>query len=210
MSRKHRRAVAWMLVVVMSLSPSLVYARTFESAASAAARAEKPKIDLSYVTPDSAAVVVAFPRHVLTAPEMEMLPVEVLSAAGMQKAGIDPLQIDQILAVVEPPKDGAIGAAVVVKTASPLEQEKLLPSLSAVYRRRPIGRQAVPPRGQSDDARRFPRRRPHGAGGNGRDGSQIGRQPCRPEGRSHKPHVRRGWPSRRTRWRFCASSRSGR
>ena len=55
MSRKHRRAIAWMLVVVMSFSPSLVYAQTPESAASAAAPAEKPKIDLSYVTPEAAA-----------------------------------------------------------------------------------------------------------------------------------------------------------
>ncbi len=125
MSRKHRRAIAWLLVAVMSFSPSLVYAQAAETAASAAVPVPKPKLDLSYVTPETAAIVVAFPRHVLTAPEMEMLPVEVFTAAGLKELGIDPAQIEQILAVVEPPQAGAMLAAVVVEMASPLGQEKL-------------------------------------------------------------------------------------
>ena len=79
MSRKHRTAIAWLLVVVMTYSPALVHAQP--SAAS------KPAIDLGYITPDTFAAIVAYPRYVLTAPEMELLPTELFTAAGKKELG---------------------------------------------------------------------------------------------------------------------------
>ncbi len=131
MSRKHRCAMAWMFAVVLFLSHGLVYAQEPESAAASAAPAEKPKIDLTYVDPDAAAVVIAFPRHVLTAPEWKILPVEVISAFGLKEIGIDPVQIEQVLFVVEPAPAGPPLAGFVMEMASPLGQGKLLAPLLA-------------------------------------------------------------------------------
>ena len=55
----------------------------------------------AYVTPETVAAAVAFPRRVLTAPEMEMLPVEVLSALGKKELGIDPVEIEQVMVIVD-------------------------------------------------------------------------------------------------------------
>ncbi len=124
MTRKHRRVVVWTLIAAMTYAPSIVYAQM--PSAKLAARPAKPKIDLGYVTPETAAVVVAYPRHVLTAPGMEMLPTEVMTAAGLIELGIDPLAIEQIMVVAEPPVGGPPGVAVVARMAEPVPQGKIL------------------------------------------------------------------------------------
>jgi prepilin-type processing-associated H-X9-DG protein len=128
MRRKHRAAVAWLLVIVMAMSPSMVYAQQ------PAAAVGKPaggglKLDLGYVTPETVAAVVVHPRRVLTSPEMEMLPTEVLSAAGKKELGIDPVEIEQILLIAEPPQAGPPQAGIVVRLASPLGAGEILPQL---------------------------------------------------------------------------------
>ncbi len=128
MYRRFQRAIAWILIVSMTYSPSLVYAQP-PAAAKQAPAGDAAKIDLSYVTPESCAAVALFPRRVLTSPAMEMLPVEVLTAAGMKELGIDPMQIEQLVAIVEPPVGGPPGAVVVVHLASPLGQGKILGQL---------------------------------------------------------------------------------
>ena len=189
MSRKHRRAVAWMLVVVMSLSPSLVYAQTFESAAARRPKAED-RPELRHAGQCSRGGRLSSPRADRAGNGD--------AAGGSAFGGRDaegwhrpaPNRPDSRRGRAAKGRGdwrrgrGEDGLSAGAREASAVA--------AAVYRRRPIGRQAVPPRGQSDDARRFPRRQPHGAGGNGRNGSQIGRQPCRPEGRSHEPHVGAG------------------
>ena len=84
------------------------------------------KLDLGYVTPGTVAAAVVFPRRVLTAPEMEMLPIEVLSAVGKKELGIDPVEIEQALLIAEPPQAGPPGAAIVLHMASPLGPGKIL------------------------------------------------------------------------------------
>ena len=84
------------------------------------------KLDLGYVTPETVAAAVVFPRRVLTAPEMEMLPIEVLSALGKKELGIDPVEIEQAILIAEPPQAGPPGAAIVLHMASPLGSGKIL------------------------------------------------------------------------------------
>ena len=125
MCRTHRAAIVWILIATMTFSPTLVYAQPPVIAQQAPAAA-KAKIDLGYVTPDTCAAVVLYPRHVLTAANMEMLPVEVLSAAGKKELGIDPVEIEQAMAIAEPPQGGPPAAAVVLRMATPLGQGKIL------------------------------------------------------------------------------------
>ena len=81
-----RKRIVWGLVALLVVSPSLSYAQQGANAAPA------KKIDVSYITPDAVLAVVAHPRRVLTAPEMEMFPIEILSAVGKQQLGIDPVE----------------------------------------------------------------------------------------------------------------------
>lgn len=117
--RRHLSAVAWLLIVVMSLTPAFSYAQPPATRPPAAAGA-KAAVDLGYVTAETVAAVVVHPRRVLTAPEMEMLPIEVISAAGKKELGIDPLDVEQVLAIAEPPQEGPPAVAVVLRFAKPL------------------------------------------------------------------------------------------
>ncbi len=87
-------------------------------------------LDLTYVTQDAVAAVVLHPRAVLTDPAMQMLPLEVFSAAGKQQAGIDPADVEQIIAFVETPQGaGPPGVGVIVRLAKPFDRDSLLPAL---------------------------------------------------------------------------------
>lgn len=120
MFRKYQAVISWILAAAMTVSPSLVQAQQPVTAG----HTDSAKIDLTYVTPDTAAAVVAFPHRVLTVPEMEMLPIEVLSAWGIKEIGIDPVEIEQAMLLAEPPQAGPPGAAVVLHMAKPLPASK--------------------------------------------------------------------------------------
>ena len=76
MRRKHRRTIPWLLSVTMTLTllPSLAFCQPMV--------APEMIVDLGYITPDTVAAVVAYPRYVLSHPAMEMLPVEVITGVG--------------------------------------------------------------------------------------------------------------------------------
>jgi len=117
----------------MTVSPSMVCAQqpTVVGIATAGqADAENSaKLDLGYVTPDAVAAVAIFPKRVLTSPQMEMLPTEVLSALGKKELGIDPVEVEQALLIAEPPQAGPPGVAVVLSMASPIGPGKILAQL---------------------------------------------------------------------------------
>jgi prepilin-type processing-associated H-X9-DG protein len=87
------------------------------------------KLDLGFVTPDAVVAVVAHPRRVLTAPESEMLPTEVITAAGKKEAGFDPLQLEQAMIVIEPPGTDEPQVGLVLRFAVPVDEKGLLPAL---------------------------------------------------------------------------------
>ena len=131
MCRKYRGVISWMLIAVMSCSPMLVYARSV--AAGETTAQGKAKVDLGYITPKTTAALVVYPKHVLSAPGMEMLPTEVFTAAGTKDLGIDPMQVEQVVAIAEAPQtmppQGPPRVAVVLRLAKPVDQDKLFPHL---------------------------------------------------------------------------------
>jgi len=85
------------------------------------------KLDLGYVTPESTAAAVIHPRRVLTAPEMEILPTEVITAAGKQHLGIDPSEVEQVMVIAEPPVPGRPPqVGIVLRMAKPLPEGRIL------------------------------------------------------------------------------------
>ena len=130
MFRNYQAVISWTLAVTMTVSPTMVV-RNSRSLSETPRQGKQrrrsaAKLDLGFVTPDTVAAALAFPRRVLTAPEMEMLPVEVLSALGKQQLGIDPVEIEQALLIAEPPLAGPPGAAAVLRMASPLGSGPIL------------------------------------------------------------------------------------
>jgi hypothetical protein len=112
------------LVSLIAGSAALAQAPAAAPTASAAA------IDRGYITPDAVLAAVAHPRRLLTAPEMELLPLEIISAAGLKEMGLDPVQLEEVLAIAvvkdtkQPPQLG-----LVLRFAEPLRQGGLLPEL---------------------------------------------------------------------------------
>jgi hypothetical protein len=120
--------IASVLAVVMTVSPMMVYAAPAAEGEQNAN--DRPKVDLGYITPETMAAAVVYPRHVLTAPEMEMMPIEVVSAAVKKGCGLDPAEIEQIVVLVEPPTAGPPQFAAVLRLAAPLpEGQEIFPEL---------------------------------------------------------------------------------
>ena len=90
-------------------------------------RAEVAGSPLKYVAPDACAVVVLRPKQVFDAESMRMLPLEVIQAAGIKEAGVDPLRIEQIVVSAAPPREGPPAFAVhaVFASASELKRGRL-------------------------------------------------------------------------------------
>ncbi len=124
MIRWHGKLIVWIMIASMLYSPALVFAAQQTPAENQA------KVDFGYVTPAAAGAAAVFPRRVLTAPEMEMLPLEVITAWGEKVLGFDPLEIEWALVFFEMPEGGATMAepplvAVVLHAAKPFPKGKL-------------------------------------------------------------------------------------
>jgi uncharacterized protein DUF1559 len=117
-----------LLVGVLVLALIVAYTA---STARAQGLSASDRLDLSYVTPDAVAAIVAFPSRVLKAPEMEMLPHEVLTAFGKRDLGLEPADIDQIMVVAEVANGGPPLVAGVVRFAKPYQLDGLLPELAS-------------------------------------------------------------------------------
>jgi hypothetical protein len=103
MHRRHWGVAAYGLVVAMCCSP-LMDADARQGPAESAVVGGKTQIDLRFITPDTTAVAIVYPRRILTAPGAEAFPREFVAAAGRKLLGIDPMEIEQVLAVAEMPK----------------------------------------------------------------------------------------------------------
>lgn len=83
------------------------------------------KIDLTYVTPQAAALVSLRPHQLLTSPNTAMLPVEVVSAAGLEHLGIDPADVVEVVLFLEPPSVMGLQYGAVIKFAKPFRLSDL-------------------------------------------------------------------------------------
>jgi hypothetical protein len=93
-------------------------------------------IDLTYVQPDAFAVVVAHPRAFFEAPEMELFPREVVTAAVMKEAGVDPAKIDRVvisIANFNPPREPSVAG--VAYFSEPLDPNLALGQIKARAKR---------------------------------------------------------------------------
>jgi len=85
---------------------------------------------LAYLTDTVAAAAIAHPARVLTDPQLEMLPIEVISAAGKKELGIDPVDVEQVLLMAEPPGPaGPPQVGVVIRFTKPYAMDEVLPML---------------------------------------------------------------------------------
>ena len=113
------RGLCWLMAMLMFTTPSLpVLAQ--ESGRSAS----------TYLLPQACVVVSMRPRQLLTSPAMQMLPIEVLQAAALQHASIDPLEVESLLLSVEPPMVGPPNYSLLT-VFTPDYQAKLHPRLTA-------------------------------------------------------------------------------
>jgi type II secretory pathway pseudopilin PulG len=119
MVRCRQKFVCWLLVVTMVVTPCAVSAQQPPAAGAPGV------VDLNYITPNAVLAAVAYPRRVLQAPEMEMMPVEIISATSTKELGIEPLDVEQVLLVVEPPAAGPPGAGLVLRFTKPYQLDQL-------------------------------------------------------------------------------------
>jgi hypothetical protein len=121
MRRNQRTAIVWALFAAMALSASMLRAQAPATETSSAAASAK--LDLGYITPGTVAAVVLHPQRVLKSPDLDFLPTEVISAAGLKELGIDPVEIEQVLVIAE----AAPGkAGIVLRMASPPAKGKII------------------------------------------------------------------------------------
>jgi type II secretory pathway pseudopilin PulG len=96
--------------VVKAQAPGAAVAKR---AAKAAVPDAKP-LDLTYVQPDAFAVAVFHPRAFFEAPELELFPREVITAAVMKETGIDPATVERVVisyANFQPPQEPSFAVA---------------------------------------------------------------------------------------------------
>ena len=63
-------------------------------------------LDLAYIPAEAVSVIVAHPQAVLSGPDAEWIPVEVITAQGMKEFGVDPLKIREAIVLFASPTEG--------------------------------------------------------------------------------------------------------
>jgi hypothetical protein len=90
----------------------------------------KGALDLRHIPPDAVGALVLHPRRILALPDLELLPVEILSARVVAETGIDPTDVEQLVALVGPPLAGRLPEwGIIVRLAKAHDQDKILPRL---------------------------------------------------------------------------------
>jgi len=123
------RLVCWVMAGVTPLAPSAgIYAQT-AAQTTAGAGAKSTPLRLEYLAPNSAAILVARPRQLLTCEATKMLPVEVISASCLKELGFDPVNIKSVLVSATPPLAGPPNYSVVLELTEHVELTSLSPSI---------------------------------------------------------------------------------
>src|SRR5437879_840365 len=74
--------------------------------ATARGRTAAVHLALTFIPTQAVAAIVAHPQAVLSGPDSEWLPTEVITAAGMKQAGIDPVKIQEAVVLFASPTRG--------------------------------------------------------------------------------------------------------
>jgi hypothetical protein len=98
---------AWACLVLL-LGPASRNWAADSPATSSPAPASTPAehFDLTYIPAEAVSVIVAHPQAVLTGPDAEWIPVEVITAQGIKEFGVDPLKIREAVVLFASPTQG--------------------------------------------------------------------------------------------------------
>lgn len=96
-------------------------------------------IDTAFVPQEAFAAVVTHPRRVLSSPELELWPIEVISVAAKQELGVDPLDIEQVLSVFAWPEPGEPPVGGVLRFVRPYDPATALAKILAGAEERSVG-----------------------------------------------------------------------
>ncbi len=89
------------------------------------------KLSLKYIPTTPVAAFVVHPKRMFDRKEFELMPLEVIQAAGLQELGFDPLQIEQVIAfgVFNPLINPPVDYGMIVRFAQPVDQKIALQKL---------------------------------------------------------------------------------
>ncbi len=93
--------------------------------------AKRVTLDLSFIPAEAAALVIAHPHAALTGPDAQWLPTEVITAAGLQQAGFDPITVREAVALLAPPGPGERepGVGIILRFVDTCPKEAILAKL---------------------------------------------------------------------------------
>lgn len=88
-------------------------------------------IDVSYINTDVVFAAVMHPRKLLTDPQLEMLPIEVIQAAGKEYFAVDPLDIEEVIFIagLAGLANGEPGMGAILRFAKPYDAKAVTAKL---------------------------------------------------------------------------------
>lgn len=86
-------------------------------------------VDVTFISPRAAAIVVLRPAQIMAAPIAELLPTEVATAAGLQYLGINPADVDELLAFAEMPGPTGLNYGMTFRFNKPFRGSAIPPHL---------------------------------------------------------------------------------
>lgn len=130
-----------------ALLAGLVAAVSFISTPAIQAEDAAEALDIKYVPEEAVAAVIVRPRSLLTQPGAEMMPLEVITAAGIQELGIDPLDVDSVMLLVGPPSPaGPPELGVVIRLTKDYEKGEIVAKLLRNIKRKGFSTGSMPDR----------------------------------------------------------------
>jgi hypothetical protein len=107
------------MAICMGGGPAAAIAQAPAQPASPAAR-----IDTTYIAADAVAAVVLRPAQIMATPFAEALPVELVSAYGLKYLGVDPADVEEVVAYIDMPKEaGAPADGAAASGGTPADQD---------------------------------------------------------------------------------------
>ncbi len=130
------RTLCWLMTWLMAASPSLpVFAQQLRVKQSEPYLLADPDyrtpepLKLRYIVPAATFAIAARPHQLLTSKAATLLPVEVVTAAGLKELGFDPVQVTQVVISMTPPIAGPPLYAAAVTVVEPIDLFALSPKL---------------------------------------------------------------------------------
>ncbi|PHS14516.1 MAG: hypothetical protein COA78_05835 [Blastopirellula sp.] len=125
-----------MRTILHSLLLGILIGSTICPAALVAQQPEKPtaKPDFRFITPNSTLVAIAHPGRIAESGNLDALPHEVITAFGIRDLGFNPMDIETITIIVEPPQEAPMpNYAVIVQLSKKIEQGDLFTGLGIEF-----------------------------------------------------------------------------